>query len=69
MASNIKRKLWIALVGTAFFPNAEDRNVEALIEEYFNESEKSGSNDDEECSKKFIAYITRIHSNFTIIGV
>ena len=56
-------------MGTIFFPNAEDQNVEALIEEYFNESEKSGSNDDEECSKKFIAYITRIHSNFTIIGV
>ena len=67
MASNAKRSVASALNSLSgdgiFFPSADDQNVEALIEEYFNESEESGSDDDEECSKEFITYITRIHSN------
>ena len=67
MVSNTKRSVASALNSLSgdgiFFPSTDNQNVEALIEEYFNESEESGSDDDEECSKEFITYITRIHSN------
>ena len=40
------------------FPSADSDNIEALIQDYFNESasEESGSDDDEECSKEFSDY-------------
>ena len=71
MASNIKHSVASALNSLSgdgiFFPIADEQNVEALIEDYFNESKESGSDDDEECSKEFITYITRTHSNLTHI--
>ena len=40
-----------------FFPSPNVKNIEALIKEYFkfNGGDKSGSNDDQECSKEFVA--------------
>ena len=37
------------------FPSADSENIEALIQDHFNEStsNESGSDDDEECSKEF----------------
>ena len=44
------------------FPSANSDNIEALIQDYFNEStsKESGSDDDEECTEEF----SQIFSHF-----
>ena len=49
------------------FPSEDSNNLEALIEDYFNESasDESGSDEDEECSKGL--FKSRSHSKMTRI--
>ena len=60
MASNSRSSIAFAfnnlIKDGIVFPSAHISNVEALIEDYFNESDDSasGSDDDEEYSKEFI---------------
>ena len=60
MASNSRSSVAFALNNLVedgvVFPSADSSNVEALIQDYFNESDDSasGSDDDEECSKEFV---------------
>ena len=60
MASNSRNTVAFAINNLAedglVFPSTDSSNVEALIQDYFNESDDSasGSDDDEECSKEFV---------------
>ena len=60
MASNSRSSVAFALNNLVedgvVFPSADSSSVEALIQDYFNESDDcaSGSDDDEECSKEFV---------------
>ena len=55
MASNTRRNIASALNSISkdelSFPSADANNLEALIDEYFNES--GSDDDDEECGEKF----------------
>ena len=72
MASKTRRTIASALNSInedgLSFPSADSNNLEALIEDYFNESNESGSDDDEECGKQFLLHPPSQLSRTTYLG-